>query len=284
MWCVRPFFYYCPNLRFRARAVMENVQFENFLGQLRTCLNSLTLGQDSSGKGSSAVTPASMWRRLRTAFCANNLFWFVICHLSLLYIVNKQKKIERSANWTIHEVKMLIDLMDEFKDQFKKCTNKKELRLKIASRLREEGFTRNEAQIKKKLNIWRHKSSCKYLMDMQLILTNGSICLMLYSIMIKSSQKNNRFKKLDRRKGGNANQKFAYYWGGPYDCPRPTPQCLRWFPQNKGRSNSTIEKDEHHQNHQNNRQTNKFANSWLQLNNVTKHWWMLTLAKYLSME
>ena len=41
--------------------------------------------------------------------------------------------------------------MDEFKDQFKKCTNKKELRLKIASRLREEGFTRNEAQIKKKI-------------------------------------------------------------------------------------------------------------------------------------
>ena len=56
---------------------------------------------------------------------------------------------ERSANWSNHEVKKLIDLLEEFKEEFKKCTNKKELRLKIASRLREDGFTRNEAQIKK---------------------------------------------------------------------------------------------------------------------------------------
>lgn len=64
---------------------------------------------------------------------------------------------ERSANWNIREVKLLIDLMDEFKDEFKKCTNKKELRLKIASRMSEEGFNRNEAQIKKKIEYLKTK-------------------------------------------------------------------------------------------------------------------------------
>ena len=57
----------------------------------------------------------------------------------------------RSPNWSFTEVRELIEFLFEFKNEFDKCSNKKECRLKIEVRLAEDGIICNEIQIKKKI-------------------------------------------------------------------------------------------------------------------------------------